>query len=94
MDSYITTKEMMSFYAFITTTSIGLLGYFVKRWIDSVDSKLIEFGKNQNDCRLQLPEKYMLKHDCEKLSGKIEHEILVLQGKSNGKGLSARHFTE
>lgn len=87
--SQVTTGELSGMVTLVCGGGFTILGYFVKKWIDGIDKKIDKFSETQNACQLTLPEKYVLKKDCDNINAKIEHNILELAGKkSNGKGLS------
>lgn len=71
----------------IMGVGFAALGYFVKRLIDGIDAKLSDICANQNRCQRELPEKYVLKHDCEKQMAVHDASILKISGKLNGGSL-------
>lgn len=83
----VTTGELSGLAMLVCTSGITILGFFVKKWIDGIDQKIDQFAKSQNECRLTLPEKYVLKHDCEKDMAVNSASILKIAGKLNGGSL-------
>ena len=83
----VTTGELSGMVTIIMGVGFAALGYFVKRLIDGIDTKLSDICANQNRCQRELPEKYVLKHDCEKDMGIHSASIIKVAGKLNGGSL-------
>ena len=81
--------------ATIAALGVGItaLGACVKYWVSGVDKKIDQLLDKQTSCREELPEKYIMKKDCEKEMARLEHNIIEIKGKSNGKALH-HVFTE
>ena len=77
----------IGFLTVFITGCFTILGWFVNRLIKGIDDKLKNICDNQKRCQLELPEKYVLKKDCEREMGRLEHNIIESKGNSNGKGL-------
>lgn len=80
----VTTGELSGLVTLFCGVGFGTLGFFVKKWIDGIDEKLDKYADTQNSCRLELPEKYVKKTDCEKDMAMHDASLIRLVGKLNG----------
>ena len=83
----VTTGELSGLTVFVQVGGFAALGFLLKYWFNSVNSRLDKFADTQNACQLSLPEKYVSKHDCEKKMAVHDVSILKISGKLNGGSL-------
>lgn len=82
--AYITTSELSGFLTVFIGGCFTVLGWFVNRLVKGVDEKLKHICENQAKCQIELPTKYVLKHDCEKDMAQHDASLVRLAGKMNG----------
>lgn len=81
---YITTTEISGFLTVFITGCFTILGWFVNRLIKGIDDKLKNICDNQKRCQLELPEKYVLKKECERDMAQHDAALIRVAGKLNG----------
>lgn len=84
---YLTIKDFLGVSTAFITLGLGALGFCIKHWISNIDKKMDQFAATQSQCRQELPEKYVLKHECEKDMAINSAAILKVAGKLNGGSL-------
>lgn len=85
--SQVTTGELSFLSVLVQGGGLAALGFFMRHWFNTVNTKLDNFASSQHACQLMLPEKYVQKHECEKDMAVHSASILKIAGKLNGGSL-------
>lgn len=80
----VTTGELSGIVTLFMGSGFGLLAWFFNRLISGIDKKLSSICDRQTKCQLELPEKYVQKHDCERDMAQHDATLIRLAGKLNG----------
>ena len=80
----VTTGELSGLVTVFCGCGFAILGYCIKHWIDRIDKKLSNICANQTKCQIELPQKYVMKTECEKDMAMHDASLIRLAGKLNG----------